>query len=209
MSCRVFADRQALGIFFRVPLLGMVKQRLASEIGVDAALDAYVSMLNTTFRRSTLLRQADVFGFFEGEALVTACIFPGVAYLRQDGVDLGERMARAFDSLFSMGYRHVVIVGADSPDLPLLFISLAFTELKTHDAVIGPSEDGGYYLIGMRTPNEALFEGISWGGPEVFNQTMAKARAAGVTVSLLPPWYDIDDAASLSRWRKSLTRTAR
>lgn len=200
------AHRQALVVFFRVPRLGAVKKRLAREIGRDAALDAYVSMLTATFRRSIAVQHADVFGFYEGASPGPACIFPGVSYLKQEGADLGEKMLDAFIALFSRGYRCVVIVGVDSPDLPPLFIDAAFDQLDTHDVVIGPSHDGGYYLIGMKKPHPTLFQGILWGGPEVLGETAAKARDAGVTVSLLPGWYDIDDAEGLSRWREGVAR---
>jgi glycosyltransferase A (GT-A) superfamily protein (DUF2064 family) len=94
-----------------------------------------------------------------------------------------------------------VLIGSDSPDLPLTFLKRAFQRLKHRDVVIGPAMDGGYYLIGLRAPTPALFEGIEWGSARVLSQTMAIIAREKLTVALLPPWYDVDDAQSLELLR--------
>jgi glycosyltransferase A (GT-A) superfamily protein (DUF2064 family) len=126
----------------------------------------------------------------------------------QKGVDLGERMCNAVKWLFHKGYEKVSLIGADSPDLPLSNITEAFEKLDAYDMVIGPSEDGGYYLIGMNKPHEVIFEGIQWGHETVLRDSICRAKAAGVSYFLLPQWYDIDDLDGLNRWRlKNLTHS--
>jgi rSAM/selenodomain-associated transferase 2/rSAM/selenodomain-associated transferase 1 len=120
--------------------------------------------------------------------------------LPQRGSDLGERMARAFADLFARGHARVVLVGADLPTLPSGAIRRAHALLRRGaDLVLGPSEDGGYYLIGLQAPHPALFDGVEWGTPRVFEQTLARARALRLDVSLLSRWYDVDDPDSLRR----------
>jgi hypothetical protein len=94
-----------------------------------------------------------------------------------------------------------VLIGSDSPDLPLPYLKRAFQRLKHRDVVIGPALDGGYYLIGLRAPTPALFEGIEWGSKRVLSQTTKIIAHEKLSVSLLPPWYDVDDAQSLELLR--------
>jgi hypothetical protein len=119
----------------------------------------------------------------------------------QQGVDLGERMCNAVKLLFNKGYEKVSLIGADSPDLPLPFITEAFEKLDSYDLVIGPSEDGGYYLISMNKPFDTIFKDINWGHDNVLKDTVSKAKAAGISYFLLPQWYDIDDLNSFNRWK--------
>ncbi|MEO7274709.1 MAG: TIGR04282 family arsenosugar biosynthesis glycosyltransferase [Vicinamibacterales bacterium] len=122
-------------------------------------------------------------------------------WLAQRGGDLGERMAAAFQDLHRLGYENVVLIGSDLPTLPPAFIARAVHALRTRRAtvVLGPSADGGYYLIGLRRPADALFQGVSWGTSAVLEQTRRRAQALGLSVHLLDAWYDVDDAPSLRR----------
>ncbi|MBZ0155295.1 MAG: TIGR04282 family arsenosugar biosynthesis glycosyltransferase [Alphaproteobacteria bacterium] len=196
----------ALGIFFRIPEKGRVKKRLAAEIGEEAALRAYESMLAATIQKVGRLEDIDRIGFYAGRS-ARACTWAGIPFERQRGDDLGERMHNAFTLLFARGYRKSVLIGSDSPDLPLSFIIDAFGRLDSSDVVLGPSEDGGYYLIGIREPIplDALFKGIPWGSRGVLTRTIALLRDAGKGFSLLPEWYDIDDSVGLKRWERSLS----
>jgi glycosyltransferase A (GT-A) superfamily protein (DUF2064 family) len=110
-------------------------------------------------------------------------------------------MASAFATAFARGHERVVIIGTDSPDLPLAFIREAFTRLDDGeaDAVFGPSEDGGYYLLALKRLHHELFRDIQWSSNGVLQESLAKARAAGISYSLLPRWYDVDTAADLAR----------
>jgi rSAM/selenodomain-associated transferase 1 len=124
-------------------------------------------------------------------------------YTPQIGTDLGERLASATQWATEQGYTKILLVGSDSPTLPISYISKASTLLDSRDIVVGPSTDGGYYLIGFSATNIAMtvpfiFEGIAWSTADVFQQTVASIRSLKVTFGLLPPWYDIDTADDLA-----------
>jgi rSAM/selenodomain-associated transferase 1 len=121
----------------------------------------------------------------------------GVRLMEQHGEDLGARMAQAFSSLFAQGYQQVVLVGTDLPVLPATHCTQAFSLLNTHDLVLGPSTDGGYYLIGLRRPVPDLFVGIPWSTEHVFEKTQALATHLGLQMSLLPQVRDLDTADDL------------
>jgi rSAM/selenodomain-associated transferase 1 len=211
MKATDMATKSALGIFFRIPVVGKVKMRLADEIGENEACKAYKFMLHETIQRFSRLREIDLYGFYEGEImslnLRTSSGDPPILPLEklslysQKGVKLGERMYNAIKWLFHKGYEKVSLVGADSPDLPLSYVSKAFEKLDAYDVVIGPSEDGGYYLIGMNKPHEVVFEGIQWGHETVLKDTICRAKAADISYFLLSEWYDIDNLDRLNRWR--------
>jgi uncharacterized protein len=191
----------SLCVFARRPEKGKVKTRLAAEIGEAAALEAYRECLRATAARvgeaAPQLSQKGpfVFGTPDGCSIDLSAYFPRwSAFMDQGDGDLGERMARAFRRLAP-----AVLVGTDSPDLPLEYFERAFKDLETHDVVIGPAEDGGYVLIGMREAREELFKGVPWSSPDTLKITLEKAK--GLKVSLLPAWYDIDTKADLERWR--------
>jgi hypothetical protein len=218
------SKKSALGIFFRIPLYGKVKKRLAAEIGESEALKAYESMLKATIDNVSRLHDIDIYGFYEGEETSFNSSlppfnspltkvgyrvveegsrgFPGeIPLYSQQGVDLGERMCNAVKLFFNKGYEKVSLIGADSPDLPFAFITEAFEKLDSYDLAIGPSEDGGYYLISMNKPFDTIFKDINWGHENVLKDTVSKTKAAGISYFLLPEWYDIDDLNSLNRWK--------
>lgn len=206
--------KSALGIFFRIPMYGKVKKRLAAEIGEEAALKAYKSMLNVTIDNVSRLQDTDIFGFYEGERTslnITLSSFrtdgqkgfpEKISLIPQRGKNLGGRMYNAIQCLFAKGYEHVSLIGVDSPDLPLSFIVDAFKRLEFYELVIGPSEDGGYYLIGITKPIKILFTNIHWGSSNVLNETISRAEDSRISYFLLPGWYDIDNLNNLHRWKR-------
>ena len=109
--------------------------------------------------------------------------------------------ASAFDELLGGEGETAVIIGSDSPDLPVQYIKRAFLKLKHKDVVLGPAADGGYYLVGLRKPAPAIFEDIEWGGPVVLSRTIERIQSQDLTLSLLPLWYDVDTPASLQLLR--------
>ncbi len=126
----------------------------------------------------------------------------GLARLPQSGADLGERLSGTFRSLFAGGFRRVVVIGADSPTLPPAFLTAAFERLQEDaEVVLGPVEDGGYYLVGARDPVPRMFEEIPWGTGRVMEATLAALDRCGVRPALLPCWYDVDRPADLERMR--------
>jgi rSAM/selenodomain-associated transferase 1 len=121
----------------------------------------------------------------------------GVRLIDQVGEDLGQRMHRAFSDLFARGFQRVFIVGTDVPTLPLSEYQQAVSLLDSHDVVLGPAVDGGYYFIGLKRPVPELFTGIQWSTAEVLATTKQKAAALNLTVGLLTEWRDVDVAEDL------------
>jgi hypothetical protein len=116
----------------------------------------------------------------------------GVRVFDQVGEDLGARMVQAFTTMFERGYKHVLIVGTDVPSLPLTHYQQALSLLANHDVVLGPAQDGGYYLIGLTQAVPELFVGIPWSTDQVLTLTKQKANKLGLKTALLPEWRDID-----------------
>ena len=132
-----------------------------------------------------------------------ALIGGNALYIPQMGTDLGERLTSATQWAVEHGYTKILLVGSDSPTLPISYISEAFIQLDSRDIAIGPSTDGGYYLISfsarnVKTTVPFVFKDIAWSTADVFRQTVARIRSVKATVGLLPPWYDIDTAEDLA-----------
>lgn len=124
---------------------------------------------------------------------------PGsIKVLDQGAGDLGARLAHLSRLGFAKADK-LVFIGSDSPTMPVSYIEQAIDMLSGHDVVIGPSDDGGYYLIGLSDDHPYLFEGVDWSTRAVFQQTLARANAAGLKVAVLPDWFDVDDIAGLRR----------
>ncbi|MDI6719933.1 MAG: TIGR04282 family arsenosugar biosynthesis glycosyltransferase [Methanomicrobiales archaeon] len=124
--------------------------------------------------------------------------------LRQAGGDLGERLSSAAGSLFAEGCRRVLLLDSDTPHLPPAYIQSGLMALERSDVVIGPCDDGGYYLVGMRRHTPALFRGIPWSTPAVTARTIRRAGQLGLTVALLDRWFDVDTIADLVRLKRDL-----
>ncbi len=117
---------------------------------------------------------------------------------------LGDRLVRAADRAFADGASAVLLFGADSPTMPIAYVNEAMATLERHQAVMGPCDDGGYYLLGLAGPQPALLDRIDWGCDRVAEQTRAQARSAGIDLYELPAWHDIDRWADLPRAAKTL-----
>lgn len=193
--------KSALGVFYRTPEYGRVKRRLAAQIGDGEALRAYQEMLDETMKNVQGLKDIQVFWFYEGGSKYSEHFQPSDCCLPQKGRNLGQRMSNATAYLFKAGYKKVVLIGSDSPDLPLCFIQKAFSALDSYQLAIGPAKDGGYYLIGMNRPLNHIFRGIIWGQNDVLKKTLLKADEGRICYFLLPEWSDIDDLTSLRLWK--------
>lgn len=194
-------NKSALGILFRIPEYGKVKKRLAAQIGTEDALSVYAAMLYETIENVSKLTDVDIYGFYKGLASTQHNVFKKFQSMPQKGKDLGEKMLKAVQWLFEKGYNKIVLIGADSPDLPVYYIKDAFLKLNCYELVIGPAKDGGYYLIGMNRPLDIIFKGIKWGSNSVLKDTISIANNEGIGYFLLPQWYDIDDIESLRQWK--------
>ncbi|HEU4366060.1 MAG TPA: TIGR04282 family arsenosugar biosynthesis glycosyltransferase [Candidatus Krumholzibacteria bacterium] len=186
----------------RAPVAGNVKTRLVPPLTPEGARDMYLAFLQdvTAKLRGTRLRPT-VF-LSGGRPADLGSLFPAAWPVdEQHGETLGDRLANAFGTLLETPGARAVIIGSDSPDLPLVHVKRAFRLLKHRDVVLGPTMDGGYYLIGLRAPAPSLFRDIPWGSAAVLERTVRAARDAGLALGLTPPWYDVDDAASLALLR--------
>jgi len=190
-------------IFARAPELGAVKTRLAQVVGDEKALALYEAFLDDTCALTQGLgarRVLAVAGNVDHPRVEHLCKSQRLAVEPQGEGDLGARMARAIAAHVATG--PVVIIGSDAPTLPRAHLHQALDELMAHDVVIGPSDDGGYYLIGARVPVPELFVDVHWSTAEVLPTTLQ--RLAGRSSLVLPPWYDVDSAEDLERLEAEL-----
>lgn len=183
-------NQNLLIIFTRPPQLGKVKTRLANDIGEQAALDIYNFLLQHTLN-ITREMQVEKMVFYAGE-IPENDIWDNSVYKKklQQGEDLGERMQLAFEEGFRLGYSNIILIGSDLYDLSQPDLEKAFHELEGHQYVIGPAQDGGYYLIGMKQPDAAIFSNKTWGTSTVFQDTLKDLR--GKEISYLEYRNDID-----------------
>lgn len=196
--------KKALLIFAKRPLPGKVKTRLVPPLSPEQAADLYRCMLGDVMAMAANFPGLSLYLFYEDMEDAReyfAGIAPGIASFPQRGKDLGERMAEAFRLVFAMGHGAAVIIGTDAPDLPPAYIKEAFSRLENGKsmAVFGPCEDGGYYLLGITQLRHALFRDLPWSSGTVLQESLKRAEEAGIEVSLLPIWHDVDTAADLER----------
>lgn len=186
---------RALIIFIKNPEKGKVKTRLAKTIGDRRALAAYHDMLKHT-RETT--RQVDSHrALFYASFVDEKDDWSNTDFdkLLQVEGDLGHKMASAFQDMFAKGYEEVLIIGSDCLNLQTQHIERAFRMLKHDDFVVGPSNDGGYYLLGMRSFEPTLFENKAWSTESVLSSTLADIQRLAKTVYLLPELIDVDNEA--------------
>ena len=197
--------KQALIIFVRNPVPGKVKTRLAQTAGAAGALAIYVRLLQHTHSITRDLPY-DKYVFYADE-IGRKDIWEEGAYYKelQQGADLGERMQHAFHILFEKGYQSAAIIGSDNMELTPAVIKQSFTALHDHDAVIGPSADGGYYLLGLTRMHTFLFLNMYWSTHTVLEETIKRCRDNSLDFSLLPLLHDIDDEAGWNRYLSTVS----
>ncbi len=196
----------ALAIMVKAPLPGTVKTRLVPPLKADEAADLYRALLLDQFEHLRQISGAERYVFYApagAENILRDMGGADYAYRAQSGGDLGARMAQVFDDLWRVGHRNIVLIGSDLPALPLQILNDAFTRLsrKETQVVLGPSEDGGYYLIGINRPAPELFENMTWSHGQVLAETTARLRALAVPFGLLASWFDVDTIDDLRRLR--------
>lgn len=193
---------RALILFAKQPVPGRVKTRLSPPLTREEGAELYRCMLRDTIvmARNLDLHLSLHYQDDPGAAEYFASEVPGVESHPQRGTDLGTRMENAFDRIFRQGFRTVAIIGSDSPDLPGDYVMGGYEMLdRGADAVFGPAEDGGYYLLAMSRVHRELFAGLPWSSGELLDASLARAGEAGLRVSLLPGWYDLDTREDLVR----------
>jgi len=192
------------------PAAGQTKTRLCPPLSADAAAALYECFLRDTL---DVMRQVpDValgIGYLPDHAAgYFHALAPDMALAPQRGDDLGERLDHLLADALACGARQVVVIDSDSPTLPADYVANAFTALDgSDDVVLGPCDDGGYYLIGLKRPQPQLLRDVQMSTPHVVRDTLALAAELGLRVALLPTWYDVDTAAELDRLRAELAES--
>jgi uncharacterized protein len=198
--------RVALAVMAKAPVAGQVKTRLCPPLTPAEAAALARCFLLDRLEQLGEVSDGDALVAFapkERDAEMRDVLPAGVRLVPQEGVDLGARLDRVLTDLLAEGYTGAIAVDADSPTLPTAYLRRACGVLRDPaiDVVVGPSEDGGYYLIGLRAPVPALFRDMPWSTAVVTEETLARARRLGLRLALLPSWFDVDRGEDLARLR--------
>ncbi len=191
-------DGRAILIFSKSADLGNVKTRLQPFLTPEQSLELHTVLLKDSIQK-TLQANADPILYLAGPSNLDFA--PGIQIRRQVGNDLGERLLNSFQDMFPL-YSKVIVIGTDSPTFPLAAFDEAFLRLDNHDVVIGPSEDGGYYLLALSDIVPEIFRNIPWGTSGVLHATLSSLGKR--KVSMLEGCFDIDFPADLARLREEL-----
>lgn len=199
--------RRAIIVLGKAPVPGAAKTRLVPPLTPDDAAALYRGFLLDTLGLAHHLEWEEttlVHPRGDGDVLASLC--EGVNLLEQPENGLGRALAFAFSHHFERGFENIVLIGSDNPTLPMEPICSAAATLQTaSDLAIGPTIDGGYYLIGMCNPHPSLFERIDWSTPRVYEQTLQRARELNLRVHPVTQWYDVDEVTDLNRLETDLS----
>jgi rSAM/selenodomain-associated transferase 1 len=195
-----------LGMFAKYWQPGAVKTRLAAGIGDEPASEIYRCFLRTLVRRlqAAADRRVIVYAPRTRRGEFASLAGDQWALEPQATGDLGRRMSQFFDSALARDKGSIVLIGSDSPTLPIQYVEQAFDLLREFPVVLGPSRDGGYYLIGAARHIPCVFTDIAWSSSRVWEQTVARLRHQGSRFATLPSWYDVDDLNGLGVLRAEL-----
>jgi rSAM/selenodomain-associated transferase 1 len=198
-------NSNALIVVAKRPGAGKTKTRLSPPLTPELASAIYECFLFDTLDQMREVCEAQHVLAYLDEPEYFRRLAPDFELIPQEGNDLGERLDRALTSYLSRGYERAVIMDSDSPTLPATYLSQAFDVLSDGaDVVLGPCDDGGYYLIGIKRPTPRLLREVHMSTPTVAAETIALAKEEGLNLICLPTWYDVDDAASLFRLKQEI-----
>ena len=196
-----------LVIMAKEPRVGLTKTRLCPPLTLDEAARLYEALLRDSISLTYDLEGIDLaiavtppesIAYFKGISPPDTLLIP------VECIDIGDCLTQVLGNLLDMGYPSALAFNADGPSVPQGYIQAAVGLLDECDVVLGPSEDGGYYLVGLKQLHREIFEGATWSTPKVLNQTLTKIQELGLKAELLPPWYDVDTAADIERMRSEL-----
>ncbi|MCP4541221.1 MAG: glycosyltransferase [Chloroflexi bacterium] len=193
-----------LVIMAKRPAVGQTKTRLCPPLTLDQAAALYEALLQDTIELVAGLDSVQLaIAVTPPEAVDSFRRIspPGTILLPVAGKDIGDCLNQVLNCLLASGHSQAIALNSDGPTLPPTCMQQAVAQLDDADVVLGPSEDGGYYLIGLKQPQPELFQGIEWSTERVTAQTLDRAKALGLNVALLPSWYDVDTATDLDRLR--------
>ena len=199
-------------LFAKKPTPGAVKTRLQSHLSAHDAARLYEALLldcATALHATKAAAKVVAFAPVDAEDALRALLAPigSFEYVPQPEGDLGQRMEGLMQWAFARGAERVVLVGSDSPSLPAAYIDEGLALLCEKEVVLGPSTDGGYYLVGRRKGESRIFQDVAWSTGMVLEQTLA--RLGSQTLGLLPPWYDVDTPADAGFLKVHLEALAR
>lgn len=194
--------RNRLIVFVKAPRPGFVKTRLAESIGKEAACEAYRMLTESLFRNLDKVEDNELeikFTPDDSRDEVRPWLRDGWTSSPQGAGNLGDRLQRALEEAFTDGCERVAVIGSDCPDVTAQDVASAWRDLDRNDVILGPANDGGYWLIALKRPNAKLFENIAWSTNRVLTQTIASGTGAGLVIKCLRMLTDID---TLDEWRE-------
>ena len=194
-------NRPHIIIFARPPVLGKVKTRIAKEVGDEKALQIYTELLHHTLNTLSKMDQTAKCTIAWHENHPSIKQYTKWHHWIQPAGNLGEKMSWALKLAFDQGAPKVIIIGTDSPGLSSALLHDAIEKLNHTDIVLGPSEDGGYYLVGATCVVPSLFPPIQWGSKHVLQETIKSLESTATPYLLLEPKYDIDHLSDWKRWQ--------
>ena len=204
--------KRCLIVFAKEPRRGEVKTRLSRYLSTEQCLNLYKAFIKDTLniaKRFKCEGRILAFESAKGSPFYLNSVGRRFTFYKQKGKDLGEKMHDAFRYAYRKKYQKIVIIGSDSPTLPSAFIKDAFEALRYSEVVLGPSLDGGFYLIGLKKTCYAIFRGIKWSSRHVLTQVSKNLRNLNKNTAFLPEWYDVDDGIGLSYLKHELKAVKR
>jgi uncharacterized protein len=201
-----------LAVMAKAPRVGAVKTRLCPPLRAPEAAElARCFLLDAVERVRSVAGARPIVAYapIEAHAQFEEAA-PGFTLIPQRGGDLGERQLHLVEEILGLGLQAALVIGTDSPTLPreCLDEAVSLVMAPDVDVVLGPTEDGGYYLIGLRAPAPELFRAMPWSTPAVLDETLARVARLGWRLALLPPWYDVDRGPDLLRLRRAAATPA-
>jgi rSAM/selenodomain-associated transferase 1 len=192
-------DNQLI-VFVKNLIPGTVKTRLAKDIGQDMAMEVYKELVSYTSEITDKVKDTDRAVYYS-EYVELWDFFDDEKYQKslQEGKDLGQKMLNAFYDAFENGYLKAVLIGSDIPDISKKVIMEAYEKLDKYDVVVGPAEDGGYYLIGMKDAHKELFDDMIYGHDKVLEDLLEAAEDKNLTVGRLKTLFDLDTKADMKK----------
>lgn len=203
------ANETAIVIMAKYPQAGKTKTRLCPPLTQQQAAEFYSALLQDTINLVAHLENVDLAIAIsppEAQEYFAEIVPPGCLLLPVKGTDIGECLIAAMSGLLERGYQKAIALNSDGPTLPSSFLVQASQELDLVDLVIGPSDDGGYYLVGVKRLVPEIFQSIAWSTRMVLTQTLERVIELSMSVKLLPAWYDVDIPEDLARIRSDLQK---
>lgn len=201
-------SRPVVIVMVKAPRAGFVKTRLMPALTAEEAASAALCFAQDAVANAKRSVNDCLIAYTppQGRAILEPLLPHGLLWVEQQGADLGERLERVVRYASSTGFDPFIILGADSPTLPVSFITTALEALTNGDAdvTLGPTADGGYYLVGSRAECRNLFQAVDWSTPLAYRQTASNALRQGLRLLELPQWYDVDTPSDLLRLRAEM-----